>query len=318
MDRKPARELSGLGRRIVSLLPSATEMVFALGLGDQLVGVTHECDYPPDALDLPVLVKAVLPVASMSQTEIDEAVTQRLRDGLSLYEIDESLLRALAPNLILTQNLCQVCAPSGNELSRALTQLEDKPDILWMTPHTLAEVLGNIRELGNATGREPAAEMIAADWVMRIRAVADQAAISSRRPRVFCMEWMDPIYCSGHWVPEMVHLAGGCDELGRPGADSVRISWEAVVEWAPEILILMPCGFGLDKAIAQARLLANYPGFYDLPAIKAGRAYAVDANAYFARPGPRLVDGVELLHHLISGRHDWQGCSTAYAKLDKF
>lgn len=305
----------GRAERIVSLLPSATEMVYALGLQGRLAGVTHECDYPAAAKALPVLVRPVLPIDRMSPAEIDAAVTQRLREGKSLYEIDERLLRELAPDLIVTQDLCQVCAPSGNELTQAVRGLPRHPDILWMTPRNLAGVQQNLRDLAAAAGVEAAADQLIADWDARVAAVAARAANLSVRPRVFCMEWLDPVYCSGHWVPEMVRLAGGEDALGREGADSVRIEWRDVVAFEPEILILMPCGFSLEQALAQTRLLSLYDGLAGLPAVREGRVYAVDANAYFARPGPRLVDGIELLSHLIAGA-EWRGPAQAWRRVE--
>ncbi len=301
--------------RIVSLLPSATEMIYALGLEARLVGVTHECDYPPAAKALPVLVRPVLPVEHMSQSEIDAAVTARLREGKSLYEIDEQLLADLAPDLIITQDLCQVCAPSGNELTQALAHLPKKPDVLWMTPRTLQGVQDNINDLARATGAEAAAMRIIADWNARMSAVEQRGAALAHRPRVFCMEWLDPVYCSGHWVPDMVRRAGGHDALGREGADSVRIPWSDVVAFAPEIIILMPCGFTLEQALAQTGLMAQYEGLSDLPAVRDNRVYVVDANAYFARPGPRLVDGAELLSHLIAGA-EWTGTGDAYRRVE--
>jgi iron complex transport system substrate-binding protein len=264
--------------RIVSFLPSATEMAFALGLGDQVVGITHECDYPPEAQGKPIVVRNVLPVETMSQPEIDAAVTQRMRDGLSLYQVDEKLLQELAPDIILTQNLCQVCAPSGNEVTHALTLLPKAPQVLWLTSAT--------RNL-------------------------------SQRPRVFCVEWLDPIYCSGHWMPEMVEIAGGVDALARQGADSVRIPWEDVLQWAPEVLIITPCGFNLDKVIEQTSQLLKNPGWSELPAVRDGRVYAVDANSYFARPGPRVVEGTELLAHLIHPElFQWDGSPEAFRNVE--
>lgn len=309
--------MSGRGRaeRIVSLLPSATEMIYGLGLQSRLVGVTHECDYPPAARDLPVLVKPVLPLETMSQAEIDVAVTARLREGKSLYQIDEHLLADLAPDFIVTQDLCQVCAPSGNELTQALAHLPNKPDVLWMTPRNLAGVQDNIRDLAQAAGAQDAAARMLAEWDARIAAVAQRGAALAHPPRVFCMEWLDPVYCSGHWVPEMVRIAGGHDALGREGTDSVRIAWSDVVAFKPDILILMPCGFTLEQAFAQVGLMAQYEGLSDLPAVREGRVYVADANSYFARPGPRLVDGAELLSHLITGA-EWNGAANAYRRID--
>ena len=303
--------------RIVSFLPSATEMVCALGLADQLVGITHECDYPAETKGKPIVVHNVLPIEEMSQSEIDVAVAQRIGQGNSLYQVDEKLLKELAPDLILTQDLCQVCAPSGNEVAQVLNLLPNKPQILWLTPSTLEQIADNLRDLGEATGRaERAAELIAKGRA-RLEEIAAVTRTLSNWPRVFCMEWLNPIYCSGHWVPEMVKLAGGVDALSREGEDSARISWNQVVEWAPEVLIITPCGFNLEKVIGQSRQLTNYPGWSELPAVREGRVYAVDANSYFARPGPRVVEGTELLAHLIHPKlFSWDGPASAYKRLE--
>lgn len=303
-------------RRIVSFLPSATEMACALGLSDQLLGVTHECDYPPQIKNKPIVVRNALPLENMSQAEIDVAVTQRLRNGQNLYRVDEMLMQDIAPDLILTQDLCQVCAPSGNEISELLKSLRTKPQILWLTPKSLEQIFDNLRDLGAATGRSEIAEALIAEGRARLAKIdaATRALVS--RPRVFCMEWMDPVYCCGHWVPEMVRIAGGFDKIGREGADSVRIQWNDVLQWKPEVLIVMPCGFGLEKAVDEARLLTGYPGWEDLPAVRNGRVYAVDANSYFARPGPRIVEGTELLAHLLHpGLFEWRGPAGAFRRL---
>ena len=304
-------------QQIVSFLPSATEIACALGLSDQLVGITHECDYPQEITGKPIVVRNALPIETMSQREIDQVVAQRMREGRSLYEIDEKLLQALAPDLILTQDLCQVCAPSGNEVSQTLDLLPKKPQILWLTPNSLEQIAGNIRDLGEATGRAKEAQELIARGRARLETIAAVTRKLSDRPRVFCMEWLDPVYCSGHWVPEMVMLAGGEDALSRVGKDSTRVAWDDVMKWAPEVLIVTPCGFNLEKSIEQARQLVRYPGWSDLPAVRKGRVYAVDANSFFARPGPRVVDGTELLAHLIHpDLFDWKGSKTAYQLLD--
>jgi iron complex transport system substrate-binding protein len=304
--------------RIVSFLPSATEMTCALGLSECLVGITHECDYPCEVRGKPVVVRSVLPTERMSQQEIDLAVAERLRNGQSLYQVDESLMRDIAPDLILTQDLCQVCAPSGNEVSQLLKSLPSKPQVLWLTPKSLEQIFDNVRELGEATDRLREAEALIAASHARLKRIAEVTRGISYRPRVFCMEWIDPVYCSGHWVPEMVRLAGGRDELAREGAYSVRIPWDDVRQWAPEVLIVMPCGLDVLKTEAQARQLFTFPGWFDLPAVKAGRVYAVDANAYFARPGPRVVEGTELLGHIIHpGLFDWKGPDGAFLKLPR-
>src|SRR5215510_10786026 len=295
--------------RIVSFLPSATEMACALGLGDSIVGITHECDFPPEVKYKPVVVRAVLPLERMSQSEIDRAVAERIRNGESLYQIDEQLLRELAPDLILTQNLCQVCAPSGNEVS----QVPKAPQILWLTPQSLNEIFDNVRELGAVTERTAAAEAIVDDCRRRLETLSRRTA-NVHCPKVFCMEWLDPVYASGHWVPELVKFAGGIDELGRERGESVRVSWDEIVAWAPEVLVIMPCGFNLQQTMKQiwnvfgrygsgssqgAASASGAHRFFELPAVRNGRVYAVDANSYFARPGPRVVEGAELLARLI-------------------
>ena len=285
--------------RIVSFLPSATEMVCALDLAEHLVGITHECDYPPEIRTKPIVVRPAIPLGGLSLQEIDTAVSARIRSGQSLYQVDEQLLQALAPTLILTQNLCQVCAPSGNEVTQALKLLRPEPRVLWFTPKSLAGIDENLRELGRATGREQQAETVIASGRRRLERVSALARHGSVRPRVFSMEWVDPVYSSGHWVPEMIELAGGIDALSRKGADSVRIAWQEVIDWAPDVLVISPCGFNLSAAAEQTSQLFQYPGWNELPAVRQGRVYAVDANSYFARPGPRVIDGVELLTAII-------------------
>jgi iron complex transport system substrate-binding protein len=292
-------------------------MIFALGLQDRLKGVTHECDYPREAADKPIVVRNVLPLETMSLAEIDVAVAERIRNGQSLYQVDEAQLRAIAPDLIVTQDLCQVCAPSGNEVSRVLKALPHAPQILWLTPKSIEQIFDNLRDLGAATGRQADAEALIKSARERLGRVRASASRGSARPKVFCMEWIDPVYCSGHWVPEMVEIAGGVDALGRKGTDSVRIGWDDVLRWAPDILVVMPCGFDLPKAAEQARALSRYPGFFDLPAAKQNRVYAVNASAYFARPGPRVVDGTELLAHLLHPElFDWGGPRDAFERID--
>ncbi|HEU4510112.1 MAG TPA: DUF5522 domain-containing protein [Pyrinomonadaceae bacterium] len=288
--------------RIVSFLPSATEIACALGLADSIVGITHECDYPPEIKSKPVVVRNVLPIETMTQGEIDRAVAERMREGKSLYQIDEQLLRELAPDVIMTQNLCQVCAPSGNEVSQVLKALPKAPQILWLTPQSLDEIFDNVRELGAATNRVEEAEALVNDCYLRLEQLKDRVSKASTRPRVFCMEWLDPVYASGHWVPELVKIAGGIDELGRERGESVRVSWDQITACAPEVLAIMPCGFNLEQTMKQVwNVFArrSTSPFFDLPAARNNRVYAVDANSFFARPGPRVVEGAELLAQLI-------------------
>lgn len=284
--------------RIVSFLPAATEMACALGLGDDIAGVSHECDYPHVMRGKPVVVHNAVALATLSPSAIDSAVSETLRDSGTLYAVDEQLLRALEPELILTQDLCQVCAPSGNEITRLLASLETKPDVLYFTPRTLADVDANLLTLGDATGRRRDAEAIVESNRRRLDAVADRVSRVADRPTVFFAEWTDPLYCAGHWVPEMIERAGGVPLLARPGGDSVRVSRDEAIAAKPDVVIVAPCGFALDAAVEQASLVG----------VNAKRIFAVDANAYFARPGPRLIDGVELLAHLLHPNLvDWSG-----------
>jgi iron complex transport system substrate-binding protein len=275
--------------RIVSFLPAGTEILHALGGIAELVGRSHECDFPAEVERLPVVSKPALDLAGMTQAEIDAAVAGQLRTGESLYTVDELLLDELAPDVILTQDLCQVCAPSGNELTRAVLSIKSKPQVLYLSPSTLADIDANIIAVGEAVGRVDAAHALVNAAHVRVDRVRDRVRGRGVR-RVTFLEWVDPYFCAGHWVPEMIEIAGGHDALGRPGGDSVRMTWDDVVAAAPEIVVVAPCGFGLS----DAETLAN-----TLPLIADARIVPVDANAFFARPGPRYVDGIELLSRLF-------------------
>ncbi|HLJ25568.1 MAG TPA: cobalamin-binding protein [Candidatus Angelobacter sp.] len=306
-----------VAQRIVSFLPSATEMVCALGLEDHLVGITHECDYPPSVKSKPVVVSSAVPVENMTEAEIDKAVSERVQAGLSVYQVDEALLRQLAPDLILAQNLCDVCAPSGNEVSRALQVLVETPEVVHLSPKSLKGILEKLREVGQAAGCVEAAERWIKAASEKLERIAATARALPTRPRVFCMEWLDPLYCSGHWVPEMVRIAGGVDELSREGSDSIRIPWKDVQAWSPEVLIVMPCGCHLEKVVELAAKLGNLPGWGDIPAVRNRQVFAADASSYFARPGPRVLEGTELLAHLIHPEaFDWQGPRSAYQRIE--
>jgi iron complex transport system substrate-binding protein len=264
-------------------------MVHALGAGAQLVGRSHECDFPPEVAELPVVSRPALDLLDASPAEIDDAVSGRMVAGGSMYAIDEVLLRELRPDVILTQNLCRVCAPSGNELSRAVRDFSVRPDILFLTPSDIAGIEDNIQATGIAIGRPDAAAELIVSTRRRLARVRG-AVVGVPTRRVAFLEWTDPPFCAGHWVPEMIALAGGPDPLGRPGADSVRIGWEDVEAAAPELIVVSPCGYRLQQAAELAR---------SIPRVSGARMYAVDANAYYARPGPRVAEGVELLGHLF-------------------
>lgn len=283
--------------QICSLLPSATEILYALGLGDAVVGVTHECDFPPEAATKPPLIRPrVDPQASPAI--IDRQVTELVSRGESIYSVDADLLASLAPDLIITQDLCHVCAASPDDLATALTRFSKQPKILSLTPHSLADVWDDIRRIGEATGRRRDAQGLAMCLEQKVAAIEMNVA-NARRPRVLCLEWMDPFYIGGHWVPEMVAKAGGEDVLGRADEPSFRATSEQIANTDAEIIIVMPCGYSSRRAAAEFSF-KELPAIWDkLPAIHNRRVFAVDANSYFSRPGPRLSDGVELLAHLF-------------------
>ena len=283
--------------RICSLLPGATEIAFALGLDDQIVGVTHECDHPADAKNKPVMVRSAIDSARMSSREIDEKVTEILRAGKGLYSIDEQAFLDAAPDLILTQGLCDVCALDYNNVVKAAELLAKTPRILSLNPHSLTDILDDIHRIGDATGRNSDATSLVGDLTARIERIGYGAP--SYRPRVVCLEWFEPLYTAGHWVPEMVALAGGQDVLGRPGEPSAKVEWDRVVDARPEVLLLMPCGFDSRRAVKESAPLRALPGWNDLPAVKSGNVYALNGNAYFSRPGPRLINGLEILARVI-------------------
>jgi iron complex transport system substrate-binding protein len=291
--------------RIVSLLPSATEIVYALGLGDSLVGVTHECDYPEAARTKPVVTRSLLDHSDATSEEIDHAVRGQLRDGLSLYELDRALLAELRPDLILTQALCEVCAVSYDAVERAVRDVTAEfggvaPQVLSLEPNNLQDILATIGSVGRVAGAMREAAAIVDGLRARIERVHKLAQAISTRPRVACLEWIDPPYGPGHWLPEMIALAGGTPGLGTPHTDSRRITWGDVIAFAPEVIVVTPCGFDLERTIGEAlRVLPHRTGWEALPAVRTGRVYAVDGNAYYSRPGPRIVDSLELLAELI-------------------
>ena len=291
--------------RIVSLLPSATEIVYALNLGASLVGVTHECDYPADTRTKTVVTHSLLDHTQANSAEIDQAVRQQLQDGLSLYSLDEHLLGQLAPDLILTQALCQVCAVEYGQVERAVRDVSAEygqmaPKVLSLEPNSLDDILATIATVGAATGTSARADELIGELRGRVERVREVAAGAARRPRVACIEWLDPIFGPGHWLPELVNIAGGQAGLGVAHTDSRRVAWGDVIAFAPEVIIVTPCGFDLQRTIDEAlAVLPSRTGWQALPAVRQGRVYAVDGNAYFSRPGPRVVDSLELIAELI-------------------
>jgi iron complex transport system substrate-binding protein len=278
--------------RIVSLVPSATEMLFALGLGPELVAVTHECDYPPPALQLPKVTRDVLP-GGLDAAQIDAAVKERTLAGESIYELDADALHELAPDLIITQALCSVCAVSYDDVREIAGDIPSHPQVISLDPRTVGEVLGDARTLAQATDRKDAAvELVqtASARIDRIRVAVKDA----RRPRVAALEWLDPPFAAGHWTPQLIAFAGGVDVLGFPGENSQERTWEEIAAAQPDIVIVMPCGYDAEIAHREAEMHRD-----QLAALGAGEVVAVDASAYFSRPGPRIVDGLELLASIL-------------------
>jgi iron complex transport system substrate-binding protein len=277
--------------RIASLVPSATELLYALGLGDQVVAVTHECDFPPEATTKPQLTRSVVP-DGLNSGEIDAAVRERTGQGEALYELDRFELQELNVDLIVTQAVCEVCAVSFDDVRAIAEELPTQPQVISLDPTTLGEVLADIARLAEITGAEDAGARLADESARRIDAVRD-AVEGADRPRVAALEWLDPVYVGGHWVPQMVDLAGGADMLGMPGERSRVVEWDELAAAQPEVVISMPCGYYAERA---AKETLEHAG--ELAPLGA-RVVAVDAAAYFSRPGPRLVDGIEWLGHLL-------------------
>ncbi|MEA2192483.1 MAG: iron complex transport system substrate-binding protein [Solirubrobacteraceae bacterium] len=278
--------------RIVSLVPHATELLFALGLGEDVVGVTHECDYPEAAREIQPVTHDVLP-AGLSAAEIDAAVRERSAAGDSIYELDEELLRELEPELIVTQALCNVCAVSHDEVQAIAVTLDEPPRVISLDPKTYGETLGDVRTIAQATDTKDAA----LDLIARTARRADIIRLAVRdvaRPRVVALEWLDPVFVAGHWTPQLIEMAGGDDVLGLPGEPSAQSTWEMVAAAQPDVIVVMPCGYDAARGVVEAEQHAR-----ELRAAGTGRVVAVDASSYFSRPGPRLIDGLELLAHIL-------------------
>jgi iron complex transport system substrate-binding protein len=278
--------------RIVSLVPSATEMLYALGVGDEVTAVTHECDHPAAALELPKVTRDVIG-PGLSAPEIDRAVRELTKQGRAIYELDEDVLQRLHPDLIVTQALCAVCAVSYDDVRALAEDMEPQPQVLSLDPHTLGEVLGDVRTLAQATDAKDAGVELVQDAASRIDRVR-LATRASEPVRVAALEWLDPVFVAGHWTPQLIEYAGGYDVLGLPGEPSEERSWDEVRAARPEVVVVMPCGYDADRALDEAYEYAD-----ELESLGAGRVVAVDAAAYFSRPGPRLIEGLELLGHIL-------------------
>jgi iron complex transport system substrate-binding protein len=282
--------------KIVSLLPSATEIVYGLGLGEALVGVTDECDFPPDAVTKPVVTRSTLPQGRIqTPAEIDAAVRERVQSNGQLYVVDTELLRRERPDFILTQDLCRVCAVPSGEVKRALDELGlPEAQVVSLDPNTLDDVVAQLEAVGRVLDREERAAELASSLRQRIARVKETA---KRVPTVSvcCLDWSDPPFAAGHWIPEMVEAVGGAAVLADKGEPSRELAWHEVRVAAPEVVVFMPCGYYLEEAEEEAGTLLAHPEFADTPAARNGNVFAVDATSFFSRPGPRLVDGLEIL-----------------------
>jgi iron complex transport system substrate-binding protein len=288
--------------RIVSLLSSGTEILFALGLGEQVVAVSHECDFPPAAQQLPRATQSWID-SSAASGQIDEQVKTRLAAGQALYDLDAELICRLAPDLIVTQAQCDVCAVRHADV---LDLVKARPElsatrVVALNPQSLADVLQDVRQIGNAAGAAPAAQRLALALQKRIDCIASRTANLNlaQRPRVACIEWVQPLMAAGNWTPQLIGLAGGRSGLATAGRHSGYITYADLQSFDPEVLLVAPCGFELARSVQEAALLAQLPGFAELSAVKSGRAYVIDGNAYLNRSGPRLVESLEILAHLI-------------------
>lgn len=284
--------------RICSLLPSATEIVCALGARDQLVGVTHECDFPPSVASIANVTRSNIP-AHFSSAEIDAAVSENLDSSGSLYELDLAALEKLQPDLIITQRLCDVCAVSFDRVQIAAENLSSHPRVLNLEPRSVSDILDCVCLVGDAIGRRAEADALVHSLRQRVSAIRGKTQPITLRPRVVCMEWVDPPFCGGHWMKELVDLAGGRDDLATGGRPSRRIDWRGILTFAPEIIVLTCCGFDLPRCAAEAEILAGFERVHELPAAQSGRVFATDGSAYFSRPGPRIVESLEILAHII-------------------
>lgn len=281
--------------RICSFVPGATEVVAALGLQGDLVGISHECDYPPSLGQIPVMVRPRVESDRLSSAQIDDQVGSLLSAGTGLYELDERQLRAARPELIIAQDLCDVCAITPSQLNHILQTITPPPRMVTLNPRRLEDILRDIETLGVALGRKEAARRFAIGLRNRLDAVRANLSSEIRRPKVACLEWLSPLYTAGHWVPDMVEAAGGVDVLTTAGSVSHKVNWDTLSTAAPDVIVLMPCGFTIDRTRTELATVTEHPQWKRLPAVRTGAVFLVDALAYFSRPGPRLIDGVEQL-----------------------
>jgi iron complex transport system substrate-binding protein len=285
--------------RICSLLPSATEVIALLGLRDELVGISHECDYPPSVRGVPIMVEPLITPHGLASADIDRQVSQLVASGQRLYRLKDHLLRQAQPDLILSQDLCHVCAVTPDQLHDALCSMPRQPTVLTLNPGTVHDVIDDVVRIGDAANRSAEGHRLATHLRDRLEAVHRRVQKIVHRPRVVCIEWLSPLYLAGHWVPEMVQLAGGQDVLAQPGSPSRVVKWDEILDAAPDILILMPCGFSVERTQEELFQLMQQPDQWRLTPALTEHTFLVNASSYFSRPGPRLIDGIELLAAIL-------------------
>ena len=285
--------------RICSFLPSTTEIICELGLTDNLVGITHECDYPEIVNTKERVIMSSIDHKSLSSKEIDDIVTENAKNGKSTYLVDRDKLKAANPDIIFTQGLCEVCAVSGSQVQEAVEVLEKRPEIISLEPGTVDEVLESIVTIGSATGKSREAGEVVSALKKRIDTIKNISVRERDKPRVFCLEWLEPPFVAGHWVPDMVDIAGGENGLRSKGEPSVKVEWEEILDFAPHYIFVIPCGFDIDKTLNEIDSVTSNSIWHQTPASQKGNVYLVDANSYFSRPGPRIVDGIEIIARTI-------------------
>ena len=292
--------------RIVSFLPSSTEILYELGLGDQVVGVTHECKFPEDAKTKPKIINSSFEAARLSSTEIDKKIVELTRTGGNIYLIDDKKLKQSSPDLIIAQGVCEVCAPFTKEIERAVSMLGYKPDILVLDPHDLDDILISVIDIAERVGSiKKGRELVVSlrkriDYIMEKSVVRTETNNKMYKPKVLCIEWIDPLFSAGHWIPQMVEIAGGVNGINSRGSPSRRMSIEEIIQFQPDKIILMPCGFNLNRTLQELKILKNNTKWINLHAIQKNEVYAVNATEYFSKPGPRTITGLEILAKIIN------------------
>jgi iron complex transport system substrate-binding protein len=285
--------------RIVSFLPSATETLYELGAGSQIVGVTHECNFPSQAKKKPRVIHPSFNPGRMTAREVDNKIVELMRSGKDIYIVDEKTLKRVSPNLIVAQGLCEVCSPFTKEVNRAVNILSSRPDVLVLDPHDLDDILVSIMDVAEKIGKVNEGRKLVASLQKRIDIVRRMKIIIKSKPKVLCVEWVDPFFTAGHWVPQMVEYAGGISGIGSTGEPSRRMDIDEAVQLNPDIIVLMPCGFDIKRTLKELPVLTRNEKWKSLKAVKTGNVYAVNANAYFSKPGPRTVVGLEILAKIL-------------------